>query len=81
MSNRTINTELLRKWIAKHDPIGRARLSIDARVSTSLIDKLLAGTYGCIPKDYIRERICVATGLKESDLFPLVTSKGRKAAS
>lgn len=81
MSKRTINTELLRKWIAKKDPIGKARLSIDAQVSVSLIDKLVAGTYGSVPKDYIRERICDATGLKEDELFPLASNKGRKVAS
>ena len=80
MSKRTINSELLKKWIAEKGSTARARLALDAEISVSLVDKLVAGTYGSVPKDYVRERICSATRLDEADLFPLVASKGKRSA-
>ena len=79
--NRTTNSQLLKKWLAETGESARAKLSLDAKISVSLVDKLVAGTYESIPKDYVRERICTATGLSEDKLFPLASNKRGRAAS
>lgn len=60
---------------------GKAQLSIGAKVSTSLVDKLYADTYEHHLKEAVRERICAYYNVSEDDLFPPATNRRGKAAS
>ena len=53
---------------------GVAQVSIDARVSTSTLEKLMGGTYPNIPKIRIREDICRALNVPIEEIFMPVSA-------
>ncbi len=65
------------------DALGEQALekaAVGSRVSASTISRLIAGTYGRVPRSGIRERLSEFFGVPVSELFPPV-SAGRKKAS
>jgi hypothetical protein len=78
--HRKTNKKLLREFLEKQGDFGKTELSLKARVSVSMIEKMVVGTYGFVPREVTRERICAATGISEDELFPLVTAKGERAS-
>lgn len=78
---RRTNSSVIKRWLNEHGETAKAQLSLDAKVSVSVIDKLSAGTYSSLPRPFTRERICAAMGLVEDVVFPLVGSKRGRSAS
>lgn len=63
-------------WIDKNGPDGLLELAKKSGVSSSTITK---ARIGAVPKKQItRSRLCMAIGVSEDKLFPLVTSKRGK---
>lgn len=69
--NRRTNAHLIKKFLASHGDFALAHLSVDAKVSITLIEKLANGTYPWLPRETTRDRLCKATGYSEDELFPL----------
>ncbi len=68
-THRVLDTDKLRTWIASQES-GIARLSLKSGLSVSLINKLLAGSYGANISERSRLKICKAVGMSEDALFP-----------
>lgn len=77
MMNRRTNTDAFRKYLASAGEQAKAQLSLEAKISVSMIEKLVAGSYPAIPRMATRERICAATGISEDKLFPLLKGRGK----
>lgn len=69
---RCINAEAIRRHLTKGGEQAKAQLSIDAKISISMIDKLIADVYPTVPRLATRERLCAALGVSEDELFPLI---------
>lgn len=72
---RTVNTYILKEWLAKNGRHAHAQLSIDAAVSTHLIDKVLIGK---APAYKSRIRISQVVGIPEHELFPEIEEPSPK---
>jgi hypothetical protein len=60
----------------------KARVSLGAQIGVSTIEKLMAGTYGRVPKQAMRERLAMFFGVPEESLFPLAAEpKSKRSAS
>lgn len=79
MTRRT-NISALKRYLARVGEQAKAQLSLDAKISLSLIDKLLADSYPTVPRMATRERICTALGMPEDEVFPLVEADGKTAS-
>lgn len=77
--DRRVQRSLIDSWIDKHGPDGLLRLADRSGVSSSTISKARLGR---VPKrQNIRDRLCEAIGVKEDQLFPPASNKGKRAAS
>lgn len=54
-------------------------VALGAEISASMLEKLMTGSYGRVPKQSTRDRLCRYLGVAENDLFPPVGA-GRKKA-
>lgn len=78
---RTTNRERLRELIKAQGERGKAKVSLGAQVGLSTLEKLMAGTYGRVPKEDMRERLADYFGVDQNELFPLVGPKGKKRSA
>lgn len=71
---RQINTRVLWKYL---QDTGETKLSIayKAKISYSLIDRLLSDTYDCNLKESTMHLLCQVTGLSIDELFPKVKER------
>lgn len=76
-----VNTPLFRQLIDRLGDYGIAEASRGARVSTSLLEKMYAGTYKSSPRENQRERLANFFNVDESELFQEVVPKGSTKAS
>ena len=70
-----VNTNLLRNWVdeqKKYNPHIKADLMKTARISSSLLEKVICGK---VPGPQTRFMLAHATGLKENELFPMSESE------
>lgn len=77
LSMRKVNSVLIKQRLREMGDSARAQVSLDAKVSVSIIDKMAAGTYPNAPKVKTMERLSKAMRIKLDELFPLVGAKGR----
>lgn len=78
---RRANSQRLRSWLAEVGLEGRAKLARTG-LSFQVIDQLVAGTYKRNPNGMTIRAVCEATGIPESELFPMtnVNAGGGDAA-
>ncbi len=67
---KKINSELIRKWIKENGKEGKALFSKGARISESMIEKLVSDNYFSMPRKAVREDISKAMGVEENKIFP-----------
>lgn len=72
--SRSVNRQLLRKWITGNKPLAKERLALAAEVSVSCVEKALSKK-GRAPKLENCLKISRFTGLPLDDLFPEVRKK------
>lgn len=66
---RSVNTKIIREAIEKRGESGKAKLSVDARTSVSMIEKML--TQNRVPGRYKDQHdIAAACGVTVEELFP-----------
>ena len=76
---RTVKREIIDFWIAEAGRDGVGQLATKSGVPTSSISKIRAGR---VPKNrQDREKLAKALGVKESELFPVVSASGNTRAS
>ena len=75
---RHTDRHLLRQLINAHGENAKAQVSIGAKVGLSTLEKLMAGTYGRVPREAAQERLAMFLGVKRDSLFPLVGASGKK---
>ena len=78
---RTINTALLKTLVWQRGEQCRTLTALGCEISVSMLEKLMAGTYGRLPKDETRKRMCAYLKVSENTLFPLVAANGKAMAS
>lgn len=77
---RRINTKLIREWVEKMGDSGRAKLALEARISVTMVQQLLADCYPQFPRETTRDRLCEALGVSEDELFPPVAAGENEAS-
>lgn len=78
---RVTDRQRLRELVKAKGEKAVERVAIEADVSTSLLVKLMAGTYGRTPAKASRDRLCTYFGIHVDELFPLAPTKGKSRAS
>ena len=77
---RKTNAQKLKELVRAKGENAKARVSIEAKVGLSTLEKMMAGTYGRVPRAATRERLSQYFGITEDELFPLDQPKGKKAS-
>ena len=77
---RTTNAKKLKELVRAKGESAVARVSLEAKVGLSTLEKMMAGSYDCVPRAATRERMCLYFDVPEDVLFPLVKAKGPKAS-
>lgn len=75
---RAVNRAKLRDLIRGFGEKAVERVAIGSNVSASLLQKVLADTYGRVPTRATRERLCSFLGVAESEIFPVVDGDKKK---
>lgn len=78
---RYTNAARLQSAIRAKGEFGLELTIVGARVSRTLLERLMNGTYGRIPKPRTRDRLCVFLKVTEDELFPLAPTGGESKAS
>jgi hypothetical protein len=70
----TLNTEALKKWVERTQPMAKEKLAATARISVKTANMIL--NHGYVPaQPGTRWRVSLATGIPEEELFKASKSK------
>lgn len=78
---RVTDRQRLRELVKAKGEKAVERVAVEANVSTSLLMRIMAGTYGRTPAKASRMRLCTYFCVSEDELFPLAPTKGKAQAS
>jgi hypothetical protein len=76
---RTTNAQKLKELIKALGENGVAKAALGANVNVGTLQKLCAGTYGRVPRQATRDRLCAFFRVPESEIFPASTDEKRSA--
>ena len=68
---RTINYDPIIEWVNQRGPYGTGELAFKAKISPSMVAKIMARHYMSMPKEWTMKRICKVIGKDMDEVFPL----------
>lgn len=77
---RTTDRRFLRELVNGLGDNAKAHVAIGARVGLSTLEKLMAGTYGRVPKEAMQLRLAHYFGVKRDELFPFLENAKKRTA-
>jgi transcriptional regulator with XRE-family HTH domain len=67
---KLISAEKLKSWLDGKGRGSLGELAYETKISVHTLTQMAYGKYKSQPGPHIREKLCEATGMSESELFP-----------